>query len=110
MKLVVIESPFAGDNEANLVYLDRCIRDCLNRGESPYASHKMLTTALNDLIPEQRALGIQAGLAWRRRADSRIFYVDLGWSGGMLAACNLYIAEGLSYQIRNLDQLNEVTP
>ena len=102
MKLVVIESPYAGEVERNMLYLDACIRDCLLRGESPYASHKMLTTALDDNDPEHRELGIAAGLEWRRRADDRIFYLDHGSSRGMAAARELYLAEGLSFSERYL--------
>ena len=39
MRLVVVESPYAGDVEANLAYLRRAMRDCLLRGEAPFASH-----------------------------------------------------------------------
>jgi hypothetical protein len=100
VKLVIIESPYAGNVERNLRYLDACIRDCLSRGESPYASHRMLTTALDDNDPEQRAAGIAAGLEWRKRADLRVFYVDYGHSNGMLAAQDLYDREGLPYETR----------
>lgn len=110
MKLVVIESPYAGKPEtwdadvaANMAYLDRCIRDCVFRGEAPYASHKMMTTALDDRVPVQRRLGIDCGLAFRRRVDLRVFYVDRGWSSGMLAARDLYDAEGLPYEIRSVE-------
>jgi len=39
MKLVVIESPYAGDIEANVKYARECMSDCLKRGEAPIASH-----------------------------------------------------------------------
>lgn len=100
--LCVVESPFAGDVAGNLAYLERCLRDCIDRGESPYASHKMLTTCLDDEKPEERKLGIEAGLAWRRRADLRVFYTDRGWSRGMLAAREMYDRDGLVYQVRSL--------
>jgi hypothetical protein len=102
MKLVVIESPYAGDVARNLAYLDACIRDCIARGESPYASHKMLTTALDDTKPDERAAGIAAGLCWRRVADLRVFYTDLLWSAGMRAAFDLYEREGLLWETRAL--------
>jgi hypothetical protein len=102
VKLVVIESPYAGDVPRNLAYLDAAIRDCIARGESPYASHKMLTTALDDNDPEQRAIGIRAGLAWRERADQRVFYTDLGMSAGMQAARTTYLMYGLSFEGRTL--------
>lgn len=43
MRLVIIESPFAGDVVRNLRYLRACMRDCLRRGEAPYASHALYT-------------------------------------------------------------------
>lgn len=100
MKLVIIESPYAGDVKQNRAYLETCIRDSVYRGESPYASHKMLTDALDDNIKEERDLGIACGLELRRRADLRVFYVDLGWSGGMLAAKKLYEHSSLEYEVR----------
>lgn len=103
MKFVVIESPYAGDVEQNLTYLNLCILDCLVRGETPYASHLMLTKALDDLIPWQRKVGIEAGLAVRRIAKNRVFYTDLGWSNGMIAARAKYENEGLSFSHRELD-------
>lgn len=80
---VVVESPFKGDRKRNKRYLERCLRDCLRRGESPYASHKMLTDCLDDDNPEERALGIEAGFAWKHGAELTAFYTDLGWSDGM---------------------------
>ncbi len=56
MRLVVIESPYAGDVQANVAYAKRCVADCLRRGESPYASHLFFTQdgILDDLKPEER--------------------------------------------------------
>jgi len=118
MKLVIIESPFKGDVERNKRYLRSCIRDCINRGESPYASHRMLTDALDDNDPIERTLGIEAGLAWRNvtqpvfRNGARIhgistmvhhvFYVDLGISDGMAFAETRYSNEGIPYEERTL--------
>jgi hypothetical protein len=103
---VVIESPYGSDDDAvvaeNVKYLDRCILDCLARGETPYASHKMLTTALDDRNPKQRALGIAAWLAVRRIAVRRVFYTDRGWSDGMLEAKALYDAEKITYEEREV--------
>ena len=39
MKLVIVESPFAGDTERNIRYARACLADCLRRGEAPFASH-----------------------------------------------------------------------
>ena len=83
MRLVIIESPYAGDVARNLRYLRRAIIDCVQRGESPYASHLMLTAALDDTQPEERDLGIRAGFAWRTAARATVIYTDHGISSGM---------------------------
>lgn len=84
MRPIVIESPFGGCVPLNRAYLQACIRDCLRLGETPYASHQMLTWALDDKNPEERALGIEAGIDFRDKCMlSSVFYVDLGWSTGM---------------------------
>lgn len=88
MKRVVIESPYAGDVEANIAYAKLCVKDCLARGEAPYASHLFFTQygILNDDVPEERKLGIEAGFAWRDQAQIIAFYLDRGVSRGMIEA------------------------
>lgn len=87
MRRVIIESPYRGkdleERKRNEEYLRRCIRDSVLRGESPYASHRMLPGALDEDKPEERQLGIEAGYAWYEQADAIIFYTDRGWSTGM---------------------------
>jgi hypothetical protein len=83
MKLVILESPYAGDAERNVTYARACMRDCLQRGEAPMVSHLIYTQVLNDDVPEERRLGIDAGLAWGCRADLTAVYIDHGISGGM---------------------------
>lgn len=86
MKRVIIESPFAGDVELNRRYLRACMHDCVVvHGETPYASHGLLTQpgVLRDEVPEERALGIEAGFAWREVAHLTVVYTDLGYSSGM---------------------------
>lgn len=106
MTPVVIESPYAGQVERNREYLQQCIRDCLARGETPYASHQMLTDALSDDDPEQRSEGIRAGLEMSKAlflVGARVaFFVDYGWSGGMLAAREEYEKTGILYQVRRI--------
>lgn len=87
MKLVIIESPFAGDIARNIAYARACMRDSLARGEAPFASHLLYTQAgiLDDTVPEDRERGIAAGLAWARHADLTAVYADLGISEGIAA-------------------------
>lgn len=83
MRLVIVESPYAGDVEANVEYARACLIDCLHRGEAPLASHLLYTQVLDDLQPDQRAAGIEAGLAWAVKADATVVYTDRGTSRGM---------------------------
>ena len=102
MRLVILESPYSGDTKRNLAYLDLCILDCLQRGESPYASHKMLTSALDDQISLQRCLGITAGLAWYRVAEACVVYADYGITKGMQLGINAAISHKIQIEYRYL--------
>jgi hypothetical protein len=87
---VIIESPYAGDVERNLRYLRACMRDCLLRGEAPYASHALYTQpgVLRDDVPEERRHGIEAGFAFRPLTKMTVVYADLGYSTGMKHGIN----------------------
>lgn len=93
-RLVIVESPFAGDVAANIEYGRRCLRDSLARGEAPIASHLLYTQdgVLDDDDPAERRAGIEAGLAWHRVADAAVVYTDRGISAGMwwgiITACS----------------------
>ncbi|MBN2747169.1 MAG: hypothetical protein JXR34_10630 [Bacteroidales bacterium] len=102
MLKVIIESPYAGDITKNIAYARKCVLDSLKRGEAPIASHLLYTQPdiLNDDIPEERKLGIAAGLAWKDVADLHVFYTDLGWSDGMQEA---HRDTNLEVEFRNLD-------
>jgi hypothetical protein len=105
MRLVVLESPFAGDFEANMTYARRCMADCLQRGEAPYASHLLFTQPgiLDDTIPAERKLGMQAGFLWGDKADATVVYTDNGISGGMKEGMERAKQAGRPVEIRNLD-------
>lgn len=85
MRKVIIESPYAGDIERNVAYARAAVRDSVKRGEAPYASHLFFTQpgVLNDDHPQERQLGIDAGLAWGECAEATVVYTDLGMSRGM---------------------------
>jgi hypothetical protein len=87
--LVVVESPFKGagweETRRNVLYAKCAIKDCLERGEAPYASHLNFTQAgiLDDTILEERYAGIMAGVRIVENFDISAFYVDFGMSAGM---------------------------
>lgn len=101
---VVIESPFAGDIEKNIAYARKCMADCLKRGEAPLASHLLYTQdgILDDDIPEERALGIEAGFVWGEQAEKVVVYQDFGVSSGMQLGIDRAIARGIPIEYRNL--------
>lgn len=86
---MILETPYRGEiykeTEENLRFAQLCAHDCLVRGEAPFASHLLYTQegVLNDKIPEERALGINAGFAWKWVADQTVIYINRGISQGM---------------------------
>lgn len=81
--LVNIESPFSGNRLKNVAYARACMRHSLALNEAPIASHLLYTQMLDDTIPSQRKLGIEAGFSWNQHASKTIVYTDLGYSSGM---------------------------
>jgi hypothetical protein len=102
--LVSIESPFAGDHEANIRYAQKACLDSLKRGESPYASHLFFTQFLSDSDPTQREQGLAASDAWRRISNRLVFYVDLGFSPGMHRALELAKSHSIPVEFRALQK------
>jgi len=106
MRLVIIESPYAGDIEANVAYARACVRDALARGEAPFISHLLYTqpTILRDDVPAERQWGIDAGHAWYRVADAAVVYTDHGISPGMEGGIAAARAAGKPVEYRTLKQ------
>lgn len=105
MLLVLIESPYAGDVDMNISYARACMRDSLKRGESPFAMHLLYTQEdiLDDDIPEERNMGIEAGLAWGKYAHKTVVYTDLGITPGMEKGIQRAREEGREIEYRKLD-------
>lgn len=101
---VILESPFAGDVERNISYARACVRDSVLRGESPVASHLLFTQpgVLDDDKPDERQLGIDAGLAWRSVADATVVYTDHGISRGMEYGIAAAKDAGLPVEFRSI--------
>lgn len=108
MRLVIVESPYAGlapgAVAAHETYARLALADCLARGEAPFASHLLYTQpgVLDDLDPVEREKGIAAGLAWGARADATAVYVDLGYSGGMLQGIKHALEAGRPIVLRSI--------
>lgn len=104
MRLVIIESPYAGDIEANLTYARACVRDSLYRGEAPIASHLLYTQPgiLRDEVPEERQWGIDAGLAWKAVASASVVYSDRGITSGMKYGIAAAESAGIPIEYRTI--------
>jgi hypothetical protein len=109
MRLVILESPFAGDEQANIDYARLCVRDSLMRGEAPIASHLLYTqpTILDDSVPAERQHGIDAGLAWGKAANATVVYMDRGISEGMLHGIGIALACSRPVEYRLIENAKE---
>lgn len=105
---VVVESPFAhpvpSGRGLNQLYARAALRDCLLRGEAPFASHLLYAQAhvLDDDVPAERALGMAAGWAWMHHVALVAVYVDRGISSGMEAGIARAQALGIEVVERSL--------
>ena len=112
MRRVVVESPYRGDarlaggrdQARNVKYARECIKDSLDRGEAPIASHLLYTQegVLDDNDPAERDTGIYAGHLWIEVADAVVLYLDHGLSSGMDAAVAVAYELGIPVERRRL--------
>ena len=102
--IVIIESPYGGDVERNTEYARACLFDCLRRGEAPIASHLLHTQVLDDMRPDERELGIEAGLAWYRVAEKCVVYTDRGISRGMQIGIERSLRHGVPVEWRSIEE------
>ncbi len=111
MRLVILESPYAGDIERNITYARQCVKDALLHGDSPVASHLLYTQPgiLDDNIPEERQMGIDAGLAWKKVADASVVYTDHGITKGMQYGIDAATKAGIPVEFRKLEETSEPT-
>lgn len=103
VNVVSVESPYSTSNghtlRTNIAYATACVKDAALRGESPFASHLLLTRTLmsdgsSDFISDEvaelwgasRDVCIALTHASRLRCDAIVLYTDIGLSSGMKAA------------------------
>jgi len=103
---VIIESPYAANERTTVIqnrgYARAALLDSLTRGEAPIASHLLYTQVLNDQVPLERTMGIEAGLAWGQVAELTAVYADLGITPGMQKGIDRATSEGRTVEIRYL--------
>lgn len=104
---VILETPFApstkGTLEQHKKYLRDCMHDCLvNHEDAPFASHALYTIPLDDTKPDERRIGIDAGLTWGQFADACVVYYDYGISDGMREGIANAEKNGIPIEMRRL--------
>lgn len=104
-EFVILESPYAGDVDANVEYAQKAMRDSLMRGEAPLASHLLYTEALDDTVPHERNMGIEAGLAIGKFATRTVVYTDRGISGGMKYGIERATSEDRPIEYRSIEDI-----
>lgn len=116
MRRVVVESPFGtnldgsrADAETirwNVKYVRRCMADCFERGEAPFASHAIYTLegVLDDAVPEERKKGMEAGFAWQAQSEGAVVYTDLGVTLGMGEGIKRAMIARLPVEFRSLGE------
>jgi hypothetical protein len=104
--LVMICSPYSGDIIRNVSYAKMAVRDSLKRGEVPFAPHLHYPQPgiLNDDDPDERELGMMAGMLWMYRADGLVVYRDHGITKGMQEEIDeaLRIHHPIEYRVLHL--------
>lgn len=106
--LSYVESPYSGDIEANVEYARRAMHNEMTRGRAPFLSHLLYTqhpTAgfVHDDDEEHKHAGRERAieLAGRFRTVPgmiTVFYIDKGWSRGMLEAKKVCEEKGLPFE------------
>ncbi len=100
----ILESPFAGDVKANKSYARRALRDAIiTRKVNPYASHLLLTQALDDEDFLERIMGIKLGTDMYRFATKCLVYADRGISRGMEKGIAIAQSHGIPVTMIYLD-------
>jgi len=102
MKLVSIQSPYAGNINRNTEYAWRALHHSIMLGEAPFASHLLYGLLLDDSNPHEREMGISRDHAFLAKCDLVAFYHDYGFSPGMIEAQTLAITLNIPTAIRHI--------
>lgn len=111
--IIIVESPFAANLEHSQAeheaYAKECCLQVIDDGDTPYASHLFFPQFLDESDPADRDLGIRLGYQVAKALFNApytqvtvAFFIDMGWSPGMLAALEEYSGGGVRYEVRRL--------
>ena len=107
MKKVYICSPYRATDSAeldrNIEYAQKLTKQALGAGLAPITPHLYLTQCLDEKKPEQRAVGMAAGLTILKSCDFVIAGIKYGISEGMSA--EIAAADAAGIEVVNADKL-----
>ena len=95
MKRIYICSPYRGDYEKNLAAAQDYSRQVLDRGFIPITPHMFYSSIVNDNLPEDRELGLVAGLELLKISDEVWVFSQSGISEGMATEIELADISGI---------------
>lgn len=90
----LVLTPFMSEDPAKkdllYRYAKRAVKDSLNRGEAPLASHIFYYEFFNNnLIQTERDMGFISQVSWIQNADLIVVYIDFGITQAMKAALDV---------------------
>lgn len=93
-RTALVLTPFMSEDPAKkdmfYRYAKRAVKDCLNRGEAPLASHIFFYEFFNNnLIQTERDMGFISQVSWIKDCDMVVVYMDFGITQAMKAALDV---------------------
>jgi hypothetical protein len=105
-RLTIIETPFRSSNLQQAItyknYLNACLLHSISLDETPFASHALYTSCLDDADAVQRRQGMALGFNFHHHALAMAVYTDHGISDGMTRAIAHATGIGLPIAYRTL--------
>lgn len=95
-KLCYVCSPYRGDTERNTGYARELTKIALDGGYAPITPHLYLMQVLDDDVPEQRQMGMAAGMELLRQCRYILIGSRYGLSEGMLAEIKTAMELGMT--------------
>ena len=121
--MVFVESPYSGDIDRNMRYLQLAKLDAKARNEFPVASHDNMTMhprCATFFVPDNdnkwetwtREEAIETAQQLRHMCAMTVFYADIKWSSGMKAGLEYCRKYSLPYEVRtlNVQRISEIAP
>lgn len=77
MSIVYVCSPYSGNVSENVQKAKRAMLFCLKQGHAPFAPHLLYPQILDDSLPSERELGMNAGMEVLGAADMMYVFGDV---------------------------------